>query len=71
VPPIATCDNNIDLEINHRISMENKCYYGIQNLLRSKLLIIDSKCKIYKTFIKPVVLYGSENWILTKLNEDN
>jgi hypothetical protein len=50
--------------------MGNKCYYGLQNLLRSKLLRKDTKCKIYKAFIKPVVLYGSESWTLTKVNED-
>jgi hypothetical protein len=45
---IVTCDNNINVEINHRITMGNKCYYGMQNLLRTKLLIKDAKCKIYK-----------------------
>jgi hypothetical protein len=52
--------------------MGNKCFYGMQNLLRSKFIIKDTGCKIYKNiFIKPVVLYGSESWIFTKLNEDN
>jgi hypothetical protein len=32
----------------------------MQDLLRSKLLRKYTKCKIYKTLIKPVVLYGSE-----------
>jgi hypothetical protein len=63
---IVTCDNNINVEINHRITMGNKCYYGIQTLLRSKLLRKDTKCKIYKTLIKPVVLHGAEIWTLTK-----
>jgi hypothetical protein len=40
--------------------MGNKCYYGLQNLLRSKFLRKDIKCKIYKTIIKPVILYGSK-----------
>jgi hypothetical protein len=40
--PIITCDNNIDVEVNHRITTENKCFYGMQNLLRSKLLINDT-----------------------------
>jgi hypothetical protein len=31
---IVTCDNNINVEINHRITMGNKSYYGMQNLLR-------------------------------------
>jgi hypothetical protein len=38
----------------------------LQNLLRSKLLRKDTK---YKKNIKPVALYGSESWTLTKVNE--
>jgi hypothetical protein len=35
-----------------------------------KLTVDDNKCKIYNTLIKPDVLYGSESWTVTKLNED-
>jgi hypothetical protein len=45
--------------------MGNKCYYGLQNLLRSKILRKDTKSKI-----KLAVLYGSESWTLSKVNED-
>jgi hypothetical protein len=34
------------------------------------LLNKGTKCKIYKTLIRPVVLYGSESWILTKADEE-
>jgi hypothetical protein len=47
--------------------MGNKCYYGIQNLLRPNLLGKVTKYKIHKTLLKPVVLHGS---VLTKLNQD-
>jgi hypothetical protein len=59
----------MNMEINHRIKIGNKCYYGLQKLLRSKLLKKErQKGKIYE-IVKPIVLYGSESWILTKLNE--
>jgi hypothetical protein len=64
---IVTCDSNVG--INHRRTMRNKCYYGLTNLLRSKPMK-DTKCKIHKTLIKPVELYGSESWTLTKVNKD-
>jgi hypothetical protein len=48
--------------------MGNKCYYGLQNFLGSKLLRKYTKCKIYKILIKPIVIYGSESWTLTKIN---
>jgi hypothetical protein len=44
--------------------------YGLQNLLRPKLLQKDTKRKIYKTLIKLAVLYGSESWTIIKVNKD-
>jgi hypothetical protein len=67
---IITNDNNISSEISHRINMGNKCYYELRNVLRSRLLKEDTKCKIYRTLIRPVVLYGCESWTLTKKEEE-
>jgi hypothetical protein len=50
--------------------MGNNCYYGLRNVLRSKLLKKDTQCKIYRTLTRPVVLYGCENWTLTKTEEE-
>jgi hypothetical protein len=35
-----------------------------------RLLSKGTKCKIYKTLVRPVVLYGSESWTLTKADEE-
>jgi hypothetical protein len=59
-------NNSITVWINHRILLGNRCYYGLRNLLQSRLLKKGTKCKIYKTPISPVALYGSESWTLTK-----
>jgi hypothetical protein len=65
-------DDDDDMsEISHRINMGNTCYYGMRNILRSRLLKKDTKCKIYKTLIRPVVLYGCESWTLTKKRKKN
>jgi hypothetical protein len=66
---IVTCDDNMNMEINHRIMKGNKCYYGLQKLFRSKPLKKETKERIYKTIINPVILYGGESWIL-KVNEE-
>jgi hypothetical protein len=66
---IITNNNNISSEISHRINTGNTGYYGLRNILRSRLLKKDTKCKIYKTLIRPVVLYGCESWTLTKKEE--
>jgi hypothetical protein len=43
--------------------MGNKCYFGLQNLLRSNV-------KHIKPHMEPVVLSDSESQTLTKVNED-
>jgi hypothetical protein len=67
---IVTSDNNISAEINSRILMANKCYYGLKNQLQSHYLSRDTKCKLYNTLIRPVITYGSESWTLNKGNTD-
>jgi hypothetical protein len=37
--------------------------------LRSKLVRKDTRCKIYKTLIRPLVLYGCDSWTVIKTNE--
>ena len=57
--------NDIHEEIKCKFTAGNSYYYSIQTLLSSLLLSNNSKIKIYKTIILPVVLYGCETWSLT------
>jgi hypothetical protein len=43
---------NINMHINHRITMGNSCDQGLQNLLRSKLLRRGTKVRV--TFMEPL-----------------
>ena len=54
--------NYIQEEIKSRLNLGNACYYSVQNLLSSSLLSINSKNKIYRTIILPVVVNGCEIW---------
>jgi hypothetical protein len=56
---------------DHRILLGNICYYGLRNQLESKLLNKGTKCKIYRTLTRSIVLNGSESWTLTKADEEN
>jgi hypothetical protein len=42
----------------------NKCYYALGSIMRSKSISRKSKLKIYRTVIKPTVIYASETWLL-------
>jgi hypothetical protein len=47
----------------------NACCHSVQNLLSSNLLSKNTKIKIYRSIIFPVVLYGCETWSLTLREE--
>ena len=47
----------------------NRSYYSVLPLLRSKAVSRTTKIRMYKTVIRPVVLYGSEAWCLTANDE--
>ena len=59
-----TIQNSIQEKIKRRLKSGNACYYLVQNLLSSRLLPNNTKIKIYRTIILPVVLYGCETWSL-------
>jgi hypothetical protein len=39
-------------------------------MLKSRYLKRETKGKLYNTILKPVLIYGSENWTLTKGYEE-
>ena len=41
-----------------------KAYFANQRFLKSKLVTKRSKLKLYKTVIRPAVIYASETWVL-------
>ena len=62
-------DNNIGEEIRRRVTLGNRSYYSLQKLFRSKTLNRNLKCELYRTLIRPVVVYGSEAWCMTQRDE--
>ena len=61
--------NSIQEEINSRLQSRIACYHSVHNLLSSSLLSKNTKIKIYRTIILPVVLYGCETWSITLKEE--
>jgi hypothetical protein len=60
--------NFIQEEIMSRLKLGNACYHLVQDLLSSILLSKNTKIKIYRTIIFPV-LYGCETWSVTLREE--
>jgi hypothetical protein len=57
---ILNADNKMNIDIAERTAKGNKGYYANSKLIKSKLLKKNTKMKIYKTMIRPVVTYASE-----------
>jgi hypothetical protein len=68
---ILNADNKINTEIAERKVKGNKAYNANAKLIKSKLLKRNTKMKIYKTIIRPVITYSSETWTLTAKDENN
>lgn len=61
------CDES--REIDRRIAKSNKCAGALYKVIKSKDISRKSKFRIYNTVIKPIVLYGSETWVLNKKDQ--
>ena len=64
-----TTDNNTSAEIKNRIALANRSYFGLVNILKAKNIYRKYKVIIYKTLIKPVLMFGAETWVLSKADE--
>ena len=60
--------NDINEEIKRRIQNANKAYFGLLRHFKSRLLTRKTKCNLYKTLVKPVLIYGRETWTLSNTN---
>jgi hypothetical protein len=66
---LVTADDNISAKINNRITLANRSYFGMVTMLKAKNINRKHKVTIYKTLIKPVLMYGAESWVLSKAHE--
>ena len=62
----VTNNNDVSLEIKRRITLANRCYFGLSKQLNSRALSRQTKITLYKTLILPVLLYGAEAWTMTQ-----
>jgi hypothetical protein len=61
--------NSIHGEIKSRLKSGNACCHSVENLWSCRLPSKNTKIRVYRTIILPVVLYGCETWSLTLREE--
>ena len=66
---ILNVTNDIEEEIKVRITQGNRCFFALKHLFRSSLVSRATKLRLYKTIIRPIVMYGSETWPLATKHE--
>ena len=67
---ILNVSNEIDEEIKMRTTQGNKCFYALRHVFKSSLLSRSTKFRLYKTIVRPIVMYGSETWTTTDKQEN-
>jgi hypothetical protein len=67
---LLTQNNEIQEEIKARIHAGNKCYFGLNKLFKSRMLSKSLKIQLYRTLIRPVVMYGCETWTFHKIQQN-
>jgi len=61
--------NNRSVEVNARLTIANRAYYGLQNHMKSRIISRNTKTLLYKTLIRPLLTYGAETWVLSNQDE--
>jgi len=59
-------DNLIEEEMNERTAAGNRSFFANKKIFQSKLITRKTKERLYHTIIRPVLVYGSECWVLTE-----
>jgi hypothetical protein len=67
---LMTPTNDVSLEIQRAIQTANRYFFGLREHMQLSHLSCQTKFTIHKTLIRPVLLYGSETWVLTKREEN-
>jgi hypothetical protein len=67
---IITSDNNCEGDIKARMAGGNRSYRALTTIMKSRKISKGTKLKIYKTMIRPVVIYVCEGWTMSEHVEE-
>ena len=64
---IITQDGSAEIEIHNRLKAANKSFHALNKaILSNKLIKEETKITVYKSIYLPILIYGSETWVLNK-----
>ncbi|KAJ8726613.1 hypothetical protein PYW07_001311 [Mythimna separata] len=67
---LVSFENCIEKEINRRIALAWRKYWGLKEIMKSKEISLHIKKKVYETAILPCLVYGCQTWSLRREDEE-
>ena len=61
-----TADGDCSHEIKRHVLLGRKVMTNLDSILKSRDITLPTKVHLVKTMVFPVVMYGSESWIIKK-----
>ena len=61
-----TADGDCCHEIKRRLLLRRKTATNLESVLKSRDITLPTKVHLVKAMVFPVVMYGCENWTITK-----
>ena len=61
---ITNDTSSIEEAVKERIALRINAYYANLNFFKSRLVTKNSKLKLYRAVIRPIVTYASETWVM-------
>jgi hypothetical protein len=58
--------NDLAVDVKEKIAVGKRCFYALESILRARYISRKIKTNIYKTIIKPAVLFDSVTWTLAQ-----
>ena len=63
-------DGELDAEVTHRVQSGWKNWKIVSGMLCDRRMNVKIKGKVYRTVIRPALMYGAETWALKKAQEN-
>ena len=65
-----TADGDFSHEIERHLLLGRKVMTNLDNILKSRDIILPTKVRLVKAIVFPVVMYGCESWTIIKLTAE-
>ena len=63
-------DGELDAEVNHRVQSGWKNWKRVSGVFCDRIMNVKIKGKVYRTVVRPALMYGAETWALKKAQEN-